>query len=189
MALDPDKLVRLIETQFPGAVAQTHVLRGEASVSVTSPRWTDVIRYCREAADLDMNYFRDLTVVDYIEEHPRFEVVVHLFSLSHKHAVRVKTRVPEDEPTVATITDIYPSANWFEREAWDMYGVTFEGHPDLRRLLMYEGFEGHALRKDFPVLKATPLVDPLPAPPSRPSHLQDLVQIQRAFPRVEGSRS
>lgn len=182
MGLEPAALVRRLETEFPGGIAETHTHRGDATVCVTPERWVEVVRFCKESPDLNMNYFRDLTVVDYIEEHPRFEVVVHLFSLPERHALRLKVRVPEDEPTIPTITEVYPAANWFEREGWDMYGVTFEGHPDLRRLLMYEGFEGHALRKDYPVLKAWPLVDPLPAPATRPAHLQDLVKIQRQFP-------
>ncbi len=182
MALDPNALLEHLTSHIAGAIVQSNAERGEATISVDPADWSDVHRYCKDTAELDMNYFRDLTVVDYIEEHPRFEVVTHLFSLPQRHALRVKTRVPEDAPTVPTITGVYPAANWFEREAWDMYGVTFEGHPDLRRLLMYEGFEGHALRKDYPVLKAWPLVDPLPTPPSRPAHVQDLVQIQRQFP-------
>lgn len=182
MPLDPDALVRRLEDELGHAVTASHTHRGDATVSVRPDRWVAALTFCRDAPDLDMNYFRDLTVVDHIEEHPRFEVVVHLFSLSHKHAVRLKTRVPEDTPELATCTTVYPPANWFEREAWDMYGVVFTDHPDLRRLLLYDGFEGHALRKDYPVLKAHPLVAPLPTPPQRPAMLQDLVQISRTSP-------
>lgn len=178
MALDPSAIVRRIQDEFRAYVQDTHTQHGDATVSVAADRWVDVVQFCRDAPDLDMNYFRDLTVVDYIEEHPRFEVVCHLYSLKNGHAVRLKARVPEDEPEIGTIIGVYPAANWFEREAWDMYGVTFAGHPDLRRLLMYHEFEGHALRKDFPVLQATPLVEPLPTPPQRPEAGPQLVQIQ-----------
>ena len=176
MGLDAATLVRRLEDQFGHHVEHSHTHRGDGTVCVRADKWTDVIRFCKESDELDMNYFRDLTVVDYIEDHPRFEIVCHLYSLPLNHAIRIKTRVPEDEPEVDTITAIYPAANWFEREAWDMYGVTFRDHPDLRRLLMYDGFEGHALRKDFPVLKAHPLVEPLPTPHERPAHMEDLMR-------------
>jgi len=89
----------------------------------------------------------------------RFEVVTHLHSLSNNHRLRVKIRVPEDEPWVHSLVPIWKGANWVERECWDMFGIRFVGHPDLRRILMYEEFVGHPLRKDYPVEKRQPLTE------------------------------
>jgi NADH-quinone oxidoreductase subunit C len=103
--------------------------------------------------------------VDYLaypgrEDAPRFEVVYHLYSVAHNHRLRVKAGVDEDDPVVPSAVPLWPIANWFEREVWDMFGVRFTGHPDLRRLLLYEAFEGHPLRKDYPVNRRQPLIGP-----------------------------
>jgi NADH-quinone oxidoreductase subunit C len=107
----------------------------------------------------------DLTAVDYLrypgrEDGPRFEVVYHLYSLRHNHRLRVKVRLDEDDAVVPTATSLWPIANWLEREVWDMFGIRFDGHPDLRRLLMYEEFVGHPLRKDYPIDRRQPLIGP-----------------------------
>ena len=102
----------------------------------------------------------DLTVVDRLGEQPRFEVVYHLYSVAKNHRVRLKVGVPEDAPVVASATALYASADWMEREAFDLYGIRFDGHPDLRRILLYDEFEGHPLRKDYPKTKRQPLVGP-----------------------------
>ena len=91
----------------------------------------------------------------------RYMVVYHFFSLPLKHRIRVQVPVDDPEPTVDSVTSLWGSANWLEREVWDMFGVKFTGHPDLRRLLMYDGFVGHPLRKDYPVNKRQPLIGPL----------------------------
>ena len=93
------------------------------------------------------------------EEH-RFDVVYHLYSTRHNHRLRVKVPVALADPSIASLTGLWASANWFEREAWDLFGITFTGHPDLRRILMYEPFKGHPLRKDYPVRKRQPLIGP-----------------------------
>ncbi len=93
-------------------------------------------------------------------EDQRFEVVYHFYSILHRHRVRLKVAVMEDDATVPSLTALWPSANWYEREVWDMFGIRFSGHPDLKRILMYEGFEGHPLRKDYPVNKRQPLIGP-----------------------------
>jgi len=178
MGLEPDAIVQRFADGLGDAVVSTHTQHGNATVSVSPDRWVDAVRFARDDEQLDMNYWRDYTCVDYIEEHPRFELVLHLYSLNQRHAVRLKCRVPEDDAAIDTLIDVFPVCNWYEREIWDMYGVHINGHPDLRRLLMYDGFEGHALRKDFPVLKAFPLVAPLPAPADRPDLSQQIVQIE-----------
>lgn len=93
-------------------------------------------------------------------EHARFTVVYHLYSMTHKHRLRLVVPVEEDDAEVDSLTSLWPGAAWLEREVWDMFGITFRGHPDLKRILMYEGFEGHPLRKDYPVRKRQPIVEP-----------------------------
>jgi len=91
----------------------------------------------------------------------RFTVVYHFYSIVHKHRLRLVVPVEESAPEVDSLTSLWPGANWLEREVWDMFGINFRGHPDLKRILMYEGFEGHPLRKDYPVKKRQPLVGPI----------------------------
>ncbi len=114
--------------------------------------------YLREACVLlksdptcDFNYLSDVTCVDWLPEEPRFEVVYHLFSIAKKERVRLKARLSGDSPVIESVTSIWPGANYAEREVYDLFGVRFTGHPYLRRLLMPEDWEGHPLRKDYPV--------------------------------------
>jgi NADH-quinone oxidoreductase subunit C len=106
----------------------------------------------------------DLCAVDYLaypdREGPRFEVVYHLLSTQHLHRVRVKAGVPEVPAQIDSVVEVWPAANWLEREVFDLYGIRFRNHPDLRRLLLYEEFEGHPLRKDYPKERRQPLVGP-----------------------------
>ncbi len=118
----------------------------------------DVCSFLRNEDDLDFDLLRDVTCVDYIHEKPRFEMVYHLYSIFHTHEARVKVRLEEHDPTIDTLTGIWVGADWYEREVYDMYGVKFNGHPDLRRILLYPEFEGHPLRKDYPIDKEQPLV-------------------------------
>ena len=90
----------------------------------------------------------------------RFTVVYHFYSMTHKHRLRLVLPVEDAEPEVDSLTSLWPGANWLEREVWDMFGITFRGHPGLKRILMYDGFEGHPLRKDYPVKKRQPLIGP-----------------------------
>ena len=109
--------------------------------------------------------FTDVTAVDWPGQNPRFEVVYHFYSTRHFARVRLKTRVSEDDPTVESLVPLYGAARFMERECHDMYGIVFRGNPDLRPILLYEGFVGHPLRKDYPKQKEQPLV-PYRKPPS-----------------------
>jgi len=152
-------LRRLIET-LPEAVQETHADLGDATALVAADRIIDVLRFLRDDADCEFEMLTDLCAVDYLGEEPRFEVVYHLYSVTKNHRVRIKARVPEDPCEIASACEVWPSANWMEREVWDLYGVRFAGHPDPRRLLLYEEFEGHPLRKDYPKERRQPLVGP-----------------------------
>jgi len=143
----------------------THEHRGDHTAVVTPDGIVDALRFCRDEAELGFDMLTDLTAVDYLkfpgrEDGPRFDVVYHLYSVPHNHRVRLKVPVEQDMPSVPTATGLWPIANWLEREVWDMYGIRFEGHPDLRRLLMYEEFVGHPLRKDYPIERRQPLIGP-----------------------------
>lgn len=127
------------------------------TVKVAREDIIDVCKFLRQEDELDYDLTRDLTCVDYIHEKPRFEVVYHLYSIYYGHAVRLKVRLEESDPSVDSITGIWAGANWFEREAYDLYGVKFNNHPDLRRILLYPEFTGHPLRKDYPIDREQPL--------------------------------
>lgn len=151
--------------RFGPAVVETHENLGDTTAVVDRSVLDDVLRFCRDEPALGFDVLMDLTAVDYLkypgrEDGPRFEVVYHLYSVPHNHRLRVKVRVDEDDPVVPTAVPLWPIANWFEREVWDMFGIRFAGHPDLRRLLMYEEFVGHPLRKDYPINRRQPLIGP-----------------------------
>ncbi|PWF23252.1 NADH-quinone oxidoreductase subunit C [Corticimicrobacter populi] len=142
-----------------GENAQIIDALGELTLEVPAEQWTATALRLRDDAQLRFETCIDLTVVDYSAwgngKHAglRFGVVIHLLSVTHNWRLRVRTWAPDDEfPVVASLLDVWPAVNWFEREAFDLYGVMFEGHPDLRRILTDYGFIGHPFRKDFPVL-------------------------------------
>ena len=138
---------------------ESHAYRGDETFVVADKQHiTDVLRFLRDEPDLAFDQPTDMTVVDRLGHEPRFEVVYQLRSTRHKHRVRVKARVTDEEPTIASATPLWRGFDWPEREAFDMYGVKFEGHPDLRRMFMYDQFVGHPLRKDYPKEKRQPLV-------------------------------
>ncbi len=110
------------------------------------------------ANDFAFDMLLDVTAVDWLQQSPRFEVVWHLYSTQHKVRIRIKTRVTEDDPVVASLTPLYGAAHFVERECHEMYGIRFAGNSDLRPLLLYEGFVGHPLRKDYPKNGEQPLV-------------------------------
>lgn len=159
------QILQRLRDRFGGAVTETHEQHGDATVVVERAALVDALRFCRDEAALDFDVLMDLTAVDYSrypgrEDGARFEVVYHLYSIAHNHRVRVKIRVDEDDAAAPTACELWPIANWFEREVWDMFGVRFTGHPDLRRLLLYEEFVGHPLRKDYPINRRQPLIGP-----------------------------
>jgi NADH-quinone oxidoreductase subunit C len=154
-----------VRARFGAAVTETHDHRGDHTAVVERGVLRETLAFCRNAGALAFDVLMDLTAVDYAkfpgrEDGPRFEVVYHLYSIAHNHRLRVKVRVDEDDATVPSAVPLWPIANWFEREVWDMFGIRFDGHPDLRRLLMYEEFVGHPLRKDYPINRRQPLIGP-----------------------------
>lgn len=139
-----------VAASLPGAVLETTLDFGELTLRVARERIVEVVTFLRDDEKCRFITFTDLCGVDYPERAERLEVVYHLLSPTRNDRIRLKLRTDESTP-VPTLTGIYPCANWFEREAYDMVGVLFSGHPDLRRLLTDYGFEGHPLRRDFPM--------------------------------------
>jgi NADH-quinone oxidoreductase subunit C len=126
---------------------------------VSGGELVEVARVLRDHPALRFALLADVTAVDVHPREPRFELVYHLVSIEHRQRLRLKVRLPGDAARVATLTSVWPAANWLEREVWDLFGIVFEGHPDPRRLLMPEDWEGFPLRKDYPVqIRMTPRV-------------------------------
>jgi NADH-quinone oxidoreductase subunit C len=151
-------LDRLQQAFTGGEIVATGSQHGNEWARVRPDAWATVARFLHDDPTTNLNMFVDLTVVDRFSREPRFDVVLHLYSLDKKHRLRLYGGVPEEDPTIETLVPIWAGADWFEREAFDLYGVRFMGHPDLRRILMYPEFVGHPLRKDYPKEKRQPLV-------------------------------
>ena len=125
--------------------------RDEMTIYVERSAIRDACILLRDDADCPFNFLADVTCVDWFPSEPRFEVVYHLLSITNKERVRLKVRLDGSSPALDSVTQVWPAANYFEREVFDLFGVRFAGHPYLRRLLMPEDWEGHPLRKDYPV--------------------------------------
>ncbi len=138
-----------IETVFAPDIFGKKEFRGETTLSVHATRMHEVALFCRDTLGYDM--LLDICSVDHYGSHPRFEVVYELYSIAHKSHLRLKCTTSEEEAEVESVTDIWPTANWHEREVWDLMGIRFRNHPDLRRILMWEGYPYHPLRKEFPL--------------------------------------
>lgn len=144
----PELLTSL--SQLFGTKIQERVeFRGETSFVLDPQNLHEVARFCKE--ELSFDYLLDITSVDNFGFEPRFEVVYELYSMTLAVHLRLKVRVPEDSPVVDTVSDLWPTADWHEREIWDMMGLRFNNHPDLRRILMWEGYPYFPLRKEFPL--------------------------------------
>jgi len=163
--MDGQAILARLRERFGPAILETHDYRGDHTAVVDRASLGEVLRFCRDDPALRFDMLMDLTAVDYLkfpgrEEGARFEVVYHLYSVAENHRVRIKTPVEEDDPVVPSAVPLWAIANWYEREVWDMFGIRFDGHPDLRRLLLYEEFVGHPLRKDYAINRRQPLIGP-----------------------------
>lgn len=153
-AVDP---VAGLQGAMPDAFKDSKQFRGETTITVDGAKIQNVLHYLRETRGLIYNYLSDISAVDYYPDPPteqrpeRFGVSYHLYSMLYNRRLRVKVYVPEDDPHVPTVTTIWSAANWLEREIWDMMGIYFDGHPDMRRLLMSQDWDGHPHRRDYPL--------------------------------------
>jgi len=158
--MEANVTINKLNTRFSESIVETHSYRGDDTAIVRKEDLLEICTFLRDDKELLYNFMMDLTAVDYLGREPRFEVVYHLYSLAFNRRFRIKTRVSESDCCVDSIVPIWVSANWFEREAYDLYGIIFKGHPELRRILLYEGFQGHPLRKDYPINKRQPQIGP-----------------------------
>lgn len=150
VSADLEALGATLAAALPGAVTGHAVRYDELTLDVKAAEIVRVMTHLRDAPDCRFICFVDACGADYPEREKRFDVVYHLLSPNHNRRIRVKVQTDEASP-VPSIVTVFPAANWFEREAYDLYGIVFSDHPDLRRLLTDYGFEGHPLRKDFPL--------------------------------------
>lgn len=147
------KVLEDLKSEFGGKITETFFNYGMPVALVDSGAWHDIVAWLKNHESWAFNHFIDITAVDYKgrQDDWRYEVVLHLRSHSNNVKVRLKTRLGEENPALATLTDLFVGASWSEREVYDLMGVTFEGHPRMTRLLNPDDFVGHPLRKDFPV--------------------------------------
>ena len=178
--MDQAEISRRVTERFGDRILASGEFQGQHHLTIGPADLRAVLVFLRDEADLDFNVLMDLGGVDYLkypspedaedgdDDQPlyggrawRFEVAYQMFSMAKNHRFRVKVAVKDDSVTVPTVWDLWRTANWMEREVFDMFGVRFDGHPNLRRILCHEEFVGHALRKDYPITRRQPLARPV----------------------------
>ena len=155
--MEETKILDLLKEKFPGEVKGVLTSLGDEVAVIDKKALLPIVTYLKNKP-CEYTMLLDLSCVDYIGENLRFEMVYHLFSLPRNKRLRIKARLAEDDLRIPSLTGLWKNANWLEREVFDMFGVNFEGHPDLRRIFMYDCFEGYPLRKDYPLRKRQPCI-------------------------------
>ena len=150
--MNNQSVVDLLKSRFPAISFDINEFRGEHTVVVPKENIVEICRFLKEDPDLSFDLLSDLCGIDMNTPESRFGVIYNIFSLKNKLRIRLKTFAEQDDPRVPTVTGVWSTANWHERETYDMFGIIFEGHPDLRRIYMREDFEHYPLRKDFPLM-------------------------------------
>jgi len=159
-SLNPDDSheMRLIQENFPGSIVTSRLFRGEKTITIRKENVVGICRLLRDSRETNYNYLSDITCFDRLdimdeddEGELRFEVIYNLYSMGTFQRFRLKAQVSEDDATIDTVEGVWPNANWNEREVYDMFGISFDNHSDLRRILMPDDWVGHPLRKDFPL--------------------------------------
>ena len=149
--MEPLEIVNRLKNKYLNEISDVSEFRDQVFVSVNRQRISDICRFLHDDPEIYMDYLVDLCGVDYPDRQYRYEVVYNLYSVKHNHRLMLKALIPADNPSVDSVVPIWAGANWHEREACDMYGIVFIGHPDLRRILMPDDWEGYPLRKDYPL--------------------------------------
>ena len=147
-----DIILKKLKERFAKSILEVGEFRNELTIILRKEGIVRISQFLRDDPELCFNFLSDLCGVDYLKRKPRFDVVYNLYSIKKNHRVRLKIKVDDGE-NVPSVTSVWSTANWHEREVFDMFGIRFDGHPDLRRILMPEDWEGHPLRKDFPLTK------------------------------------
>jgi len=149
-----------LRRRFGDAIKETHSRLGDDTAVVERDRLADIALFLRDDRELAFDMPIDCTAVDWFgKREPRFDVIYHLYSTKRGHRLRLKVELFEADPTCASLTPVWRGMDWHEREAWDLYGIRFTGHPNLKRVLMYEELVGHPLRKDYPIDRRQPLIE------------------------------
>jgi NADH-quinone oxidoreductase subunit C len=157
MAMEETKTLNEIRRLYPDKIREAFALFGDDILVTDRESFFSLVRSLKEKP-LHYNLLLDLTCVDYLAQRSCLEMVVTLYSLDRNHRLRIKIPLPAGEFSIPSLTPLWKNADWLEREVFDMFGVRFEGHPDLRRLFLYDGFQGHPLRKDYPLRKRQPII-------------------------------
>ena len=155
-----NKTLNALKQRFGETIIECGLDKEDAVAIVDPGKIHDIVSFLKNDPQLGFEMLIDLFGVDYLPRNPRFEAVYQLHNLKTGERIRLHAQLEEKNCQIDTISDLYPVANWLEREAWDMFGIEFNRHPDLKRLLMYEPFEGHPLRRDYPINKRQPLIGP-----------------------------
>ena len=149
--MDLENIVGKLKKKFPESILETSTFRDEVTLQVRAEDILPLCRFLHDDPDFSLNFLTDLCGVDLYPLDPRFQVIYHLCAMKTKQRLRLKISLPETNPHVASVVSVWKAANWLEREAFDMYGIRFDGHPDLRRILLTPDWQGHPLRKDYPL--------------------------------------
>lgn len=145
-------IVEKLKKNFGEFVQEVTDFRNDLSITIASNKIVDVAKFLKEDPEIEIGMCKDVTAIDWAARKNRFTVVYHVYSFKNNYSLRLKSNIVEETPVIDSVTSVWPSANWYERETYDMYGIIFNNHPDLRRMYMPEGFQYHPLRKEFPVL-------------------------------------
>jgi|GEM_PF-1006275 len=156
---EEDKVVEFLLAEYSQYVISHHRFRGDRTVTVKREGLFEIIKRLKEDPDWNFQVLTDETAVDYLGKEPRFEMVYHLTNIDKNWRIRIKVPVSEKDLAVDSIVSLYEAANWFEREIMEFFGIDFKGHPDKRKLFLYDEFKGYPLRKDYPYNKRQPLID------------------------------
>lgn len=155
--MEKKKIIDELKKEFPEKIKAASSELGDDTVTVEKDFLIELVQFLRKKPQ-DYAMLLDLTCVDHMGEEPRFEMVYLLLSLTGRHRLKIKIALPEKDPSIQSLASVWKNANWLEREVYDMFGIRFIEHPDLRRLFMYDGFEGFPLRKDYPLRKSQPRI-------------------------------
>jgi len=155
--MEDQRVSETLNEKFPGKILETSNFLGDLCILIEKDAVLDVMTFLKNKP-FDYAMLLDLTCVDEMDRSPRFVMVYHLFSLSNNRRLRIKAGVEEKSPILESLSSLWKNADWLEREVFDMFGVSFAHHPDMRRLFMYDEFEGHPLRKDYPLRKRQPKI-------------------------------
>ncbi|MCP2620051.1 NADH-quinone oxidoreductase subunit C [Candidatus Aminicenantes bacterium AC-334-K16] len=155
--MEKEVILKALQDKFAQDIIRLGQQFGDDIIQIKKKALLPIVNFLRKEP-YEFTMLLDLTCVDYLDDEERFEMVYHLFSLKNNIRLRIKARLKESDLKIDSVTSIWKNANWLEREVYDMFGVQFEGHPDLRRIFMYDGFEGYPLRKDYPLRKRQPRI-------------------------------